>query len=277
MFKKYLQNGLIGATAVVLVGARVVPGTEHNGPVITAAAKVVAGGDSARAERALKATAVVARATENTVMLSTKSALSALEGSVRTLSHPKALETAFRSYFAYKNSHPDEVKKPYLYFVDYGLSSTEPRGYVFDMENLTIVDGPFTVAHGRGSSTSQYGVPTRFSNRSGAATTSLGLYLTQETYGFSGHAAGRLYHSIGLRLQGLSRGWNDNARARGVVAHGAPYVTPTKAGRSQGCPAMEQARAERLLPKLANGSMVFLFAPNQDWMSDDPWIVASTN
>ena len=277
MFKKYLQNGLIGATAVVLVGARVVPGTEQNGPVIMAAAKVVAGGDSIRAERALNATAVVARATENTVMLNTNSALAAFESSVRTLSHPKALETAFRSYYAYKSAHPNDVKKPYLYFVDYGLASTEPRGYVFDMDNMTIVDGPFTVAHGRGSSSSQYGVPTRFSNNSGAATTSLGLYLTQETYAFSGHAAGTLYHSIGLRLQGLSRGWNDNARARGVVAHGAPYVTPTKAGRSQGCPAMEQARAERLLPKLANGSMVFLFAPNQDWMKDDPWVVASTN
>jgi hypothetical protein len=277
LFKKYLQNGLIGATAVVLVGARVVPGTEHNGPVITAAAKVVAGGNEARAARTLNATAVVAHATENTVMLNTRSALGALASAVRKQSHPKALEIAFSSYFAYKAQHPNDIKKPYLYFVDYGLSSTEPRGYVFDMDNLSVVDGPFTVAHGRGSSKSQYGVPTRFSNSSGAATTSLGLYLTQENYAFAGHAAGQLYHSIGLRLKGLSGDWNDNARARGVVAHGAPYVTPTKAGRSQGCPAMEQARAQRLLPKLSNGAMVFLFAPNQSWMNDDPWIVASAN
>jgi len=276
LVKKYLQNGLIGATAVVIAGARLVPGTEHNGPVITAAAKIVAG-DSTRAAKALNATAVVTRATESTVLLNTNSALTALQAAVRPLSHPKALETAFRSYFAYKAQHSDEVRKPYLYFVDYGLASTEKRGYVFDMDKLEIVDGPFTVAHGRGSSQSQYGVPTRFSNRSGAATTSLGLYLTQETYGFSGHAAGTLYHSIGLRLKGLSAGWNDNARARGVVAHGAPYVTPTKAGRSQGCPAMEQSRAARLLPKISNGAMVFLFAPNADWMNDDPWVVASAN
>ena len=276
MVKKYLQNSLIGATAVVLVGARLVPGTEQNGPVITAAAKIVVG-DSTRAARALNATAVVTRAAENTVLLNTNSALSALQSAVRPLSHPKALETAFRSYFAYKAQHTGEVRKPYLYFVDYGLASTEKRGYVFDMDKLEIIDGPFTVAHGRGSSQSQYGVPTRFSNRSGAATTSLGLYLTEETYGFAGHAAGQLYHSIGLRLKGLSSGWNDNARARGVVAHGAPYVTPTKAGRSEGCPAMEQSRAERLLPKLANGAMVFLFAPNQDWMSEDPWVVAAAN
>jgi len=274
LVKKYLQNGLIGATAVVIAGARLVPGTEQNGPVLTAAAKVVTG-DSARAARALNATAFVTRATESTVLLNTNSALGALQPAVGTLSHPKALETAFRSYFAYKAQHADEVRKPYLYFVDYGLPSTEKRGYVFDMDKLEIVDGPFTVAHGRGSSASQYGIPTRFSNRGGAGTTSLGLYVTQETYAFSGHAAGGLYHSIGLRLKGLSTGWNDNARARGVVAHGAPYVTPTKAGRSLGCPAMEQSRAQHLLPMLAEGSMVFLFAPNANWMNDDPWIVAA--
>src|SRR3954463_8410724 len=118
LFRKYLQNGLIGGTAVVLVGARLVPGTEHNGPVITAAATVVAGGDAARAARALDATAVVAHVTENTVILNTKSALSALESNVRKLSHPKALETAFSSYFAFKAQHSRDIKKPYLYFVD---------------------------------------------------------------------------------------------------------------------------------------------------------------
>jgi hypothetical protein len=77
-----------------------------------------------------------------------------------------------------------------------------------------------------------------------------------------------------MKLDGVSDGFNDNALARGVVAHGAPYVTPTKAGRSEGCPAMEQSRAAELLPKLSNGSMVFLFAPNTNWMSSDPWIAA---
>jgi len=277
LHKKYLQNGLIGLTAATLVGARVVPGTEQNGPVLTAAANIVSGGDSARAARTLNATAVVAHATENTVLLNTRSALSALESQVKQLSHPKALETAFSSYFAFKAAHPNDVRKPYLYFVDYGLPSTDKRGYVFDMDKLSIVDGPFTVAHGRGSSSSQYGVPTRFSNSGGAGTTSLGLYEAQETYAFSGHAAGGLYHSIGMRLNGVSGSWNNNARARGVVAHGAPYVTPSKAGRSLGCPAMEPSRAQRLLPMLANGSMVFLFAPNQTWMNGDPWITAAAN
>lgn len=156
--------------------------------------------------------------------------------------------------------------------MDYGLPSTKPRGYVFDMKTLKVVDGPFTVAHGRGSSASRSGVPTRFSNAQGSAATSLGLYLAQETYGFSGKAAGRFYRSIGLRLKGLSGGWNDNARERGVVAHGAPYVTKNAAGRSEGCPAVDQERAQWLLPKLAQGGLVFLFAPEERWLATDPWL-----
>ena len=150
--------------------------------------------------------------------------------------------------------------------------STKPRGYVLDMKALKVVEGPFTVAHGRGSSASRYGVPTRFSNAFGSAATSLGLYVTKALYAFTGHSGGHAYSSIGLRLQGVSSGFNTNAFARGVVAHGAPYVTADKAGRSQGCPAMEPARAKELLPKLADGAMVYLFAPDSNWMSHDPWL-----
>jgi hypothetical protein len=268
-FPKYLPNVLIGATAVVLVGSHFVPGANQPGPVMTAATSFVTG----------KPTDASVAANEGTsaVSLLTQTALAAFTGSVRTLSHPQALQDAFKSYFAYKTAHPEEIKKPYLYFVDYGLASTEARGYVFDMSTLRVVDGPFTVAHGRASSTKQYGIPTLFSNASNSHMTSLGLYVTKDTYGFHGHAGGQAYSSIGLQLQGVSSGFNDNAASRRVVAHGAPYVTPTKAGRSEGCPAMEPARAQRLLPELADGAMVFLFAPNQDWLSNDPWINASAS
>jgi hypothetical protein len=205
------------------------------------------------------------------VPVKTQQALAALGGSVQHLSSSRALETAFSAYFAYQAAHPDDVKKPYLYFVDFGQSPTAQRGYVFDMNSLTLVDGPFTVAQGSGSGS---GVPTRFSNASQSRATSLGLYVTGNTYAFSGHSGGHVYSSIAMRLNGKSRGYNDNALARGVVAHGAPYVTANRAGRSQGCPAMEPARAARLLPKLANGSVVFLFAPDAAWMAHDQWVNA---
>lgn len=282
----FLPTVLAVATSLVYVtaGYTASPGS---GPVLAAAAKFAApkpGTVSSTVGSVVTRTitrtitgSVVPAARETELEERTQQALDVLTSQVRSVSHPSALQDAFESYFAFKAVYPDEVRKPYLYFVDYGLSSATPRGYVFDMDALKIVDGPFMVAHGRGSAPNQDGVPTRFSNAFGAATTSLGLYVAQEIYSFTGHAGGRLYNSVGLRLAGVSRGFNDNARARGVVAHGAPYVTETRAGRSEGCPAMEPSRAQRLLPRLANGGLVFLFAPDRDWMTRDPWLPAQAD
>jgi hypothetical protein len=203
-------------------------------------------------------------------------ALAALRPQTGRLSSPNALRTAFTAYYRYQASHPDKVRKPYLYFVDYGLGSRARRGYVFDMRRLEVVDGPFMVAHGRGSDPQDRGVASRFSNANGSNATSVGLYLAQETYGFRGSSAGRNYSSIGLRLRGLSGRFNGLARSRGVVVHGAPYVTASRAGRSEGCPAMEPARARRLIPRIANGGLVFLYSPRAgDWLRTDRWIRGS--
>ena len=261
-----LQNVLVGATALLVAGAHFSPERDHSGPVLAAAVSFVAPNSGATTSDA-PGISELGRVTS--------SALAAFSGTVRPLSRPEALENAFRSYFAFKAANPGEVRKPYLYFVDFGLPSTEPRGYVFDMDELRIVDGPFTVAHGRGSKADRSGVPTRFSNASGSNATSLGLYVAKALYDFRGKSAGRRYTSVGLRLAGVSNGFNDNAMARGVVAHGAPYVTSSKAGKSEGCPAMEPERAERLLPKLADGGLVFLFAPDERWLSSDPWVAAN--
>ena len=255
-----MKNGLIGALALVCVASRFTPGARPT-PLFSVAPVMAAERtpDPKPASPAVEAKTGIAAKID--------SALRAFASAVGPLSSPKALETAFNSYFAYVSAHPNDVKKPLLYFVDYGLPSTQPRGYIFDMKKMAVVEGPFTVAHGRGSSTSQYGVPNRFSNGFGSAMTSLGLYVAQELYNFVGHTGGAAYSSVGLRLQGVTPGFNDNARARGVVAHGAPYVSATRAGRSEGCPAMEEQRAARVLPELANGGMVYLFSPNANLVS----------
>lgn len=266
--KTLLQNAFIGGVAVAFGASQIIPAVRDNGSVARAAISIVKTGTIAA--DTLKIFPLVGSVSR------LAAALGAFQTVVRPLSDSRALTDAFKSYFAFKSAHPDQVRKPLLYFVDYGLPSTTARGYVFNMDLLKIVDGPFMVAHGRGSSANQYGVPTHFSNASGSNATSLGLYLAQGTYAFQGHTGGRSYGSIGLKLQGVSEGYNDNALARGVVAHGAPYVTSTKAGRSEGCPAMEPARAQKLLPALSNGAMVFLFAPDQQWMARDPWVTASS-
>lgn len=261
-----VPNVTIAVAAVLCAaGARLAP-NRPTGPVLTAATGFV--------RSAPHLTDSVSARPAGFVATEVASALGALSGAVGPLSHPQALPSAVRSYFAYRAAHPDPTAKPYLYFVDYGLPSTQPRGYVFDMETLRVVEGPFTVAHGRGSSDGQYGVPTRFSNANGSAATSLGLYVAEGLYPFHGHAGSGTYNSLGMRLEGVSEGFNDAAFARRVVAHGAPYVTDARAGRSEGCPALEPARAQRLLPKLANGGLVFLFAPDANWMNSDRWLTA---
>lgn len=273
---------LAAVSGAVYFGGKAFPAPATPGPVFAAVAVFAtppAGSASSAvigsSVRTAVAGAIAPSSHASALAERAQNALGALASSLRPLSHPRALKDAFDSYFAFKAAHPEKVRKPYLYFVDYGLPSTTPRGYVFDMDALRIVDGPFMVSHGRGSAASSSGVPTRFSNAFGAATTSLGLYVAQEIYSFTGHAGGRVYSSVGLRLAGVSGGFNDNARARGVVAHGAPYVTASRAGRSEGCPALEPSRAATLLPKLANGGLVFLFAPDTEWMTRDPWISAT--
>jgi hypothetical protein len=200
-------------------------------------------------------------------------ALATLSVHVTGSSHPAALRTTLEAYFEYRSARPERVKNPYLYYVDLGLDSRTPRGWIFDMDRLELVEGPFPVAHGSGSSATRDAVPTAFSNRSGSHQSSLGLYLAEETYAFRGRAGGKSYTSVGLRLRGESGRFNDAARARGIVVHGAPYVTATSAGRSQGCPAMEPSRAERLLPLLADGGVVFIYSPHDTrWLSEGPWV-----
>ena len=249
-----LERLLASADSAAAVEA---PAPRRAGPALVAARAVLA---SAGIESGARETEV-------------RTALGRLADRVGRQSDPDALRMAFRAYFNYRAAHPEEVRKPYLYFVDYGLDSRTPRGWVFDMDALEVVDGPFTVAHGRGSAPGGEGVPTRFSNVSGSAASSLGLFLAQEVYSFTGHAGGRVYHSVGMRMRGLSGRFNSAARERRVVAHGAPYVTPDRAGRSEGCPAMEPERARELLPKLGGGGLVFLFSPrDRTWMREDPWV-----
>ena len=77
---------------------------------------------------------------------------------------------------------------------------------------------------------------TKFSNRVNSKKSSLGFFLTNETYfGSNGYS---------LRLDGLEPGINNNARKRTIVIHGAKYANPDfikktgRLGRSWGCPAL---------------------------------------
>jgi hypothetical protein len=157
--------------------------------------------------------------------------------------------------------HPEFGVDPHrLGVIDYSRPSTEPRLWVFDLARQKLLFEEW-VAHGRNSGEN---LTTRFSNREGSYMTSLGGFAAQETYmGGNGYS---------LRLRGLEPGFNDAARERAIVMHGAPYVNPAAArlqgrlGRSLGCPAVRPAVARQLIDSIREGTFVFAYYPDQDWL-----------
>ncbi len=148
-----------------------------------------------------------------------------------------------------------------LTVIDYSKPSTERRLWVLDLERTRVLFEEL-VAHGQGSGGNY---ATRFSNAEGSHQTSLGLFRTADTYvGANGYS---------LRLDGLEQGVNDRARERAIVVHGAPYVSPAsmsalgRLGRSHGCPALRPAVARTLIDTIKDGSLVFAYYPDQQWLN----------
>jgi hypothetical protein len=141
-----------------------------------------------------------------------------------------------------------------LTVIDYSLPSTQPRLWVLDLARRKVLFHEL-VAHGAGSGDVY---ATHFSNVNDSRSTSLGLFLTADTYeGGNGYS---------LKLKGLDAGVNDLAEARHIVMHGAWYVSPEhaqqygKLGRSWGCPALPLADAKPVIDTVKGGSFVFAYA-----------------
>ena len=147
-----------------------------------------------------------------------------------------------------------------LAVIDYSLPSTQRRLWVFDVSGNRLLQQEY-VAHGQGSGDN---IARSFSNRDGSHQSSLGLYRTAETYiGDNGYS---------LRMDGLDPGFNDNARSRAIVMHGAWYVDPQLAarqgriGRSHGCPALRQQVARVVIDELKERQLLFAYADDAAWL-----------
>ncbi len=158
-------------------------------------------------------------------------------------------------------------RKNLLTVIDYSIPSTEPRLWIFDMASKKLLFQEY-VAHGVNSGENR---TTRFSNDEGSRQSSIGLYVTQETYyGRNGYS---------LRLRGLDRGFNDRARARAIVMHGAPYVNPDAArsqgrlGRSWGCPAVRKEVAKTMIDTVKDGAPIFAYYPDERWLTSSRYLV----
>jgi hypothetical protein len=123
-----------------------------------------------------------------------------------------------------------------------------------DLTNNKVVMNTY-VAHGRNSG-GEYAK--RFSNRAESFQSSLGFYITGNTY--------RGEHGLSLRLEGLEPGFNDRAYKRAIVIHGATYIGEGSAGRSYGCPAVPAKESKALINTIKNGTCLFIYHPQKKYL-----------
>jgi len=149
--------------------------------------------------------------------------------------------------------------------IDYSKPSTEKRFYVIDLEKKQLLYRSL-VAHGMGSGDNMAEI---FSNESDSHKSTLGFYITAETYtGKNGYS---------LKLDGLEKGINDNARNRDIVIHGAKYVSQDfidrhgRIGRSWGCPALPVDVSESIIDKISGGSCLFIFGNDSSYSKNSTY------
>ena len=148
--------------------------------------------------------------------------------------------------------------------IDVSLESNKKRLWVIDLKNKEVIHNTL-VAHGR--NTGEH-VAQSFSNQVGSYQTSLGFYVTDLTYNGK--------HGLSLRLDGVEEGFNDKARERAIVVHGADYVsrqfieTHGRLGRSLGCPALPRAKSKAIINSISQGTCMFIYYPSKPYLESSP-------
>ncbi|SDH06284.1 murein L,D-transpeptidase catalytic domain family protein [Chitinophaga filiformis] len=162
-----------------------------------------------------------------------------------------------------------KLKNPDLLTIaDFSQPSNRKRLFVIDLKNETVLFNTF-VSHGRNSGTA---LATTFSNAPESFKSSLGFYVTGDTY--------KGQHGYSLRLEGEEEGINDNAMSRGIVMHSAAYVSEKIAklqgyiGRSLGCPAIPEQVHKQIIQVIKNGSCLFLYSPDKSYMANSKMLAA---
>lgn len=152
-----------------------------------------------------------------------------------------------------------------LTIVDFSQTSKNKRMYVIDINQQKLLFNTL-VAHGRntGGEYAQH-----FSNENGTHKSSLGFYVTKNN---------NMGSSVGFSLiiEGIEKGFNDNAVSRQIILHGADYATEDfinkngRLGRSFGCPALPPELIKPVVDVIENGSCLFIYYPDTNYLSKSP-------
>jgi len=148
-----------------------------------------------------------------------------------------------------------KVKSSYLTICDFSQSARKKRMYIIDVESGELEMQTY-VAHGRNSG-GEYA--RSFSNKPESHQSSLGFYVTRNTYYGE--------HGLSLRVEGMEKGINDKAYRRAIVIHGATYIGEGHMGRSYGCPAVPQKESKKIIQTIKDGSCLFIWHPNKQYLN----------
>ena len=149
-----------------------------------------------------------------------------------------------------------------LTIADFSQSSKNKRLYVIDLQHKTLLFNTY-VAHGRNTGDE---FAKHFSNVSGSYQSSLGFYVTKEKIVSSGVG-------LSLILDGMEKGFNDNARKREIIIHGADYATESfirktgRLGRSYGCPSLPPDQIKPVAETIKDGTCLFIFYQDPHYLS----------
>jgi len=169
-------------------------------------------------------------------------------------------------FFNLKASH--NIRKNILTIIDLSISSRFKRMWIIDMNEMKVLHTSL-VAHGRNSGDE---FATQFSNSPSSYQSSLGFYLTGNTYVGA--------HGLSLYLDGVEPGINDNARSRAIVMHGADYVSDDfvqrygRLGRSFGCPSIPVEGHEEIIKMLSDRTCLYIYYPDEKYQSSSGMFAA---
>lgn len=160
----------------------------------------------------------------------------------------------------------EDKKAGYITIIDFSKPSNEERFFVIDLENKKV-DFSTYVTHGKNSG---LGTAVKFSNNPNSYQSSLGFYLTKNTYeGSNGYS---------LRLLGLEPGINSNAMDRNIVVHGADYATKEFMdkygflGRSLGCPAIPEEISKEVIDYIKGGTILYINGNDETYYAKSKYV-----
>ena len=178
----------------------------------------------------------------------------------------QVFDKAYRGYLNLRNEGKLNAERQVISICDFNLPSTQNRLWVIDLAAHKVLFNTY-VAHGQGSGEE---CATAFSNNFNSHQSSLGFYVTGDTY------LGE--HGISLKLNGMDKGFNDAALERGIVVHGADYVSDefiagnVRLGRSWGCPAVPEQLKIPIINAIAGGTCFFIYHADAKYEKKSCWL-----